>query len=70
MRNVKKLFATTLVLTLTGLFMRAVAVWFNVFLTSLVGTSGIGVFQLILSVYAMAKTLAYAGMNRRPQDYV
>lgn len=63
MRSVKKLFYTTLALTLTGLIMRTVGVWFNVYLTGLIGTSGIGIFQLILSVYAMAKTLAYAGMN-------
>lgn len=63
MRSVKKLFYTTIALTLTGLLMRTVGVWFNVYLTGLIGTSGMGVFQLILNVYAMAKTLAYAGMN-------
>ena len=63
MRSAKKLFYTTLALTLTGLIMRTVAVWFNVYLNGLIGTAGIGIFQLILSVYAMAKTLSYAGMN-------
>lgn len=63
MRNVKKLLYTTLSLTATGLIMRTVGVWFNVYLTNLIGTKGIGIFQLILSVYAMAKTLAYAGMT-------
>ena len=63
MRSVKKLFYTTIALTLTSFLMKTVAVWFNVYLTGLIGTVGIGVFQLVLSVYAMAKTLSYGGMN-------
>ncbi len=63
MKSVKKLFLTTIALTLTSFLMKTVAVWFNVYLTGLVGTVGIGIFQLIMSVYAMAKTLGYGGMN-------
>ena len=63
MRNVKKLFFTTIALTITSFLMKTVAVWFNVYLTGIVGSVGIGVFQLILTVYAMSKTLAYGGMN-------
>lgn len=63
MRSVKKLFITTIALTFTSFLMKTVAVWFNVYLTGLIGTVGVGIFQLIMSVYAMAKTLAYGGMN-------
>ncbi len=63
MRNVKKLFFTTIALTITSFLMKTVAVWFNVYLTGVVGSVGIGIFQLILTVYAMSKTLAYGGMN-------
>ncbi len=63
MRNVRKLFFTTIALTITSFLMKTVAVWFNVFLTGVVGSVGIGIFQLILTVYAMSKTLAYGGMN-------
>ncbi len=63
MKSVKKLFYTTIALTLTSFLMKTVAVWFNVYLTDLIGTVGIGIFQLIMSVYAMSKTLAYGGMN-------
>lgn len=63
MRKVKKIFLTTIALTLTSFMMKTVGVWFNVYLTGLVGTVGIGIFQLIMSVYAMAKTLSYGGMN-------
>lgn len=63
MQNIKKLFFTTIALTLTSFLMKTVAVWFNVYLTGLVGTVGMGIFQLIMTVYAMSKTLAYGGMN-------
>ncbi len=63
MQSIKKLFFTTIALTLTSFLMKTVAVWFNVYLTGLVGTVGMGIFQLIMTVYALAKTLAYGGMN-------
>ena len=63
MRNVKKLFFTTIALTLTSFLMKTVAVWFNVYLAGLIGSIGIGIFQLIMAVYAFAKTLSYGGMN-------
>lgn len=63
MQTVKKLFYTTVALTLTSFLMKTIGVWYNVYLTSLVGSVGMGIFQLIMSVYAMAKTLAYGGMN-------
>ena len=63
MKNVKKLFYTTIALTLTSFLMKTVGVWFNVYLSGLIGSTGIGIFQLVLSVYAMAKTLSYGGMN-------
>ncbi len=62
MQNVKKLFFTTIALTLTSFLMKTIAVWFNVYLTGLVGSVGMGIFQLILAVYALAKTLACGGM--------
>lgn len=62
MQNVKKLFYTTIALTLTSFLMKTIAVWFNVYLTELVGSVGMGIFQLILSVYALSKTLACGGM--------
>lgn len=63
MQSIKKLFFTTIALTLTSFLMKTVAVWFNVYLTGLVGTVGMGIFQLIMTVYALAKTLSYGGMN-------
>lgn len=63
MLSAKKLFFTTILLTLTSFLMKTVGVWFNVYLTNLVGTVGMGIFQLVMTVYALSKTLAYGGMN-------
>ena len=63
MQNVKKLFFTTIALTLTSFLMKTIAVWFNVYLTTLIGSVGMGIFQLILTVYALSKTLACGGMS-------
>lgn len=63
MLSAKKLFFTTILLTLTSFLMKTVGVWFNVYLTDLVGTVGMGIFQLVMTVYALSKTLAYGGMN-------
>ena len=63
MQSVKRIFFTTVALTLTSFLMRSIGVWFNVYLTRLVGTVGMGIFQLVMTVYAMSKTLSYGGMN-------
>ena len=63
MKNVKKLLLNTLLLTATALFMRTVGMAFNVYLTNRIGSAGIGLFQLIMSVYAMAVTFASSGIR-------
>lgn len=63
MRNSRLLILNTTVLTLSGFLMRTIAVSFNVYLTNRIGASGIGLFQLIMSVYALAVTFASAGIR-------
>ncbi|MBR4051155.1 MAG: polysaccharide biosynthesis protein [Clostridia bacterium] len=63
MRNSKLLILNTTVLTLSGFLMRTIAVSFNVYLTNRIGAAGIGLFQLIMSVYALAVTFASAGIR-------
>ena len=63
MRNSKLLILNTTVLTLSGFLMRTIAVSFNVYLTNRIGSSGIGLFQLIMSVYALTVTFATAGIK-------
>ena len=43
--------------------MRTVSVSFNVYLTNVIGAEGIGLFQLVSTVYAMAITFSVAGIR-------
>lgn len=63
MRNTKLLILNTTVLTLSGFLMRTIAVSFNVYLTNQIGSAGIGLFQLIMSVYGLTVTFASAGIR-------
>ena len=62
-RRSKKFFINTIILTSTSLFMRIVGVSFNVYISNKLGASGVGLFQLIMSVYVFATTLACSGIN-------
>lgn len=63
MRNARLLMLNTLILTVSGFLMRTVGVAFNVYLTNRIGAAGIGLFELIMAVYALAVTLAAAGVR-------
>lgn len=57
------LMKNTLIMTVTNLIMRSVAVSFNAYLTSKIGSAGIGLFQLITTVYSLAVTFSCAGIK-------
>ncbi len=63
MRNGKLLMLNTLVLTVGTIIMRTVSVAFNVYLTNKIGASGIGLFQLIATVYGLVITFASGGVK-------
>ena len=61
-RGRKVLFNTAL-LTLTSLLMRSVGMMFQVWLSNKIGPAGIGLFQLIMSVSALAATFSISGIR-------
>lgn len=63
MNNARKLFGGTLILTAASFLMQTVGVSFNVWLTARLGAEGIGLFQLILTVYNFAVTLGSGGVR-------
>lgn len=63
MKNAKLLIINTAVLTLGGFIMRTIAVSFNIYLTNQIGSSGMGLFQLIIAVYGLTVTFASAGIK-------
>ncbi len=52
-----------IILTIAALIIRTVSVSFNVYITSVVGAEGTGIYQLVMSVYSPALTLATAGVS-------
>lgn len=57
------LMKNTLIMTAVNLLMRSVAVSFNAYLTSKIGSAGIGLFQLIMTVYSLFVTFSCAGIK-------
>lgn len=61
--RISKLMKHTLIMTAVNLIMRCAAVGFNAFLTSKIGSSGMGLFQLVMTVYTLATTFSSAGIK-------
>ncbi len=53
----------TIIMTAVNLIMKSAGVSFNAYLTSKIGADGIGLFQLVMSVYSMAVTFSCAGIR-------
>ena len=63
MNRAKKYIINALILSACTLLMRTVAVGFNAFCVNKVGSEGMGLFSLVMSVYTFAVTLATSGVN-------
>lgn len=53
----------TAIMTAVNLVMRSISVSFNAYLTNKIGSSGIGLFQLVMTVYSLAVTFSCAGIR-------
>lgn len=63
MRKVKVFLLNGILLTLTSLAMQTIGVSFNVYISNKIGSTAVGVYQLVMSVYMFTITLASSGMN-------
>lgn len=63
MKHLGRFLAGGILLSLVSLLIRSVGVFFNAFITTRVGAAATGLYQLVLSVYSPALTLATAGVN-------
>ncbi len=52
----------TIILTVSSIVLRLIAVFFTAYLSRKIGTEGMGLYQLIFSVYSFASTLATSGI--------
>ncbi len=48
---------------ISGIFLRILAIYFNIYISNRIGTEMLGVFQLIMSLYLFGITLANFGIN-------
>ncbi len=51
------------ILTATSLILRAVGMFFRIYIAAQIGAAGMGLFQLIMTVYALCVTFASAGIS-------
>ena len=58
-----KFFINAMILTATTTAMRCLAVLFQSWLATRIGTAGVGIYQLIMTVYMLAVTVASAGVR-------
>ncbi|MEA5038509.1 MAG: oligosaccharide flippase family protein [Clostridiaceae bacterium] len=63
MNRLRKLLLDTALLTGVGLLMRLLGMGFSVYLSKLLGAAGVGLFELLMSVYGMAVVLAVSGIR-------
>lgn len=63
MRNARRFLWNTILLTGTSLLMRLLAMSFQIYLTNQIGAAGIGLFELLMSVYGLATALAVSGVK-------
>lgn len=59
----KRLVFNTALLTASSIVMRCIALVFQVWLTGRIGSAGIGLFQLVMSVSLLASTVAISGIR-------
>lgn len=61
--KVKVFIKNTVTLVLTSLILRSVGIIFRIYLSNQIGSEGIGLYQLIFSVYMLAATFASTGIS-------
>ena len=62
-RRIKVFLFNGILLTITALVMRTIGMFFNVYISNKIGTEAVGIYQLIMSVYMFAITLANSGIS-------
>lgn len=63
MSRIKLFLFNTVILTLTSILIRAIDMFFSVYVANKIGSEGSGLFELIMSIYLFATTIANAGIS-------
>ena len=63
MKRLKTFVFNTIILSISSLVMNIIGMGFNVYISNKIGTEALGVYQLIISIYTFAITLATSGIS-------
>lgn len=63
MTRLRRFFVNGMIMTATSLVMSSIGVWFSVYISNRIGAEAMGTYQLIVSVYSFAVTLATSGIG-------
>ena len=63
MKKFKTFVINTIILSIASLIMNIVGMGFSVYISNKIGTEALGVYQLIISIYTFASTLATSGIS-------
>lgn len=56
-------FQNAAIMTVTSLLLRSIGIIFRIYVSNRIGAEGMGLYQLIISVYVLASSFAVAGLN-------
>ena len=62
-KNAHPLIRGAFILTLAGLISRIIGFFYKIFLASLIGAEGIGIYQMVFPLYILCTSLASAGIQ-------
>ncbi len=62
-KNTHPLIRSTLILTTAGLISRIIGFYYKVFLASMIGAEGIGIYQMIFPLYVLCVSLSSSGIQ-------
>lgn len=63
MKRLKVFLINTIILTIVSLILRSISMVFDIYLANIIGSEGIGMFGLVISIYMLFITFANSGIN-------
>ncbi len=63
MRRHSRFLKNAVILTVTSLLLRTVGIFFRIYLSNQIGAEGMGLYQLIVSIYVLGSTFATSGIS-------
>ncbi len=63
MKRTKKFLINGSILTITNVVMKSINMIFGIYISNKIGSQAVGIFDLVMSVYMLAITLATSGLN-------